>query len=172
VAERALSQQGTTFVILVPPSIFDTCCVNWQGVTRCHVKARPHAAPNAVSLHCQKCHKGRSFVHLAELGVHSSEAIVLHKMSRDHGPFHNVHLARRKAFASDKEAILAAEVSGDSIAKLIGQKLAITALSYPHCQPLNVSHIKFGWYDRLKSDAMSEAVREISLIRWPRFPTP
>jgi hypothetical protein len=93
-------------------------------------------------------------------------------MSRDHGLFHDFHIARRKAFASDKQALLAAEVSGDSIAKLIGQKLAITALSYPYCQPLNVSHIKFGWYDRLKSDVMSEAVREILLIRWPRFSTP
>lgn len=97
---------------------------------------------------------------------------MFHKMSRDHGQFHDVHMARRKAFASDKKAVLAAEVSGDSIAKLIGQKLAITALSYPHCQPLNVSHIEFGWYDRLKSDAMSVAVREIHLIRWPRIPTP
>lgn len=160
-AERALNQQGTRFVILAPP----------QGVAQCHVKARPHAPPNAVTLLCLKCHKSRSFVDLAEVGVHSSEAIVFSKMSRDHGPLHSVHVARRKTLASDKEAILAAEVSGDSIAKLMGQKLAITALSYPHCQPLNVSHIKFGWYDRLKSDAMSVAVREIPLIRWPRIPT-
>lgn len=97
---------------------------------------------------------------------------MLYKMSRDHGTFHDVHVGRRRTFASDKEAILAAEVSGDSIAKLIGQKLAITALSYPHCQPLNVPHIKFGWYDRLESDGMSVAVREIPLIRWPRIPMP
>ena len=159
-AKRALNKQGTRFVILAPP----------QGVAQCHVKARPHAPPNAVTLHCLKCHKSRSFVNLAELGVHSSEAMVFYKMSRDHGPFHSVHVTRRKTLASDKEAILAAEVSGDSIAKLIGQKLAITALSYPHCQPLNVSHIKFGWYDRLKSDGMSVAVREIPLIRWRLIP--
>jgi hypothetical protein len=85
-------------------------------------------------------------------------------MSRDQGPFHNFHLARRKSIASDKESILAAEVSGDGFAKLIGQKLAIIALAYPHCQPLNVSHIKLGWYDMLKSDGMPVAVRQIRLI--------
>jgi hypothetical protein len=83
-------------------------------------------------------------------------------MSRD--AFHNFHVARRKTIASDKETILAAEVSGDGFAKLIGQKLTITALSYPHCQPLNVPHIKLGWYDTLKSDGMPAAVRQIRLI--------
>jgi hypothetical protein len=101
-------------------------------------------------------------VHLAEGGVHSSEAIVFYRMSRDQGPFHNFHLARRKTLAWDKERILAAEVSGDGFEKLIGQKLAITALSYPQCQPLNVSHIELGWYDRLRSEPV--AVREIRLI--------
>ena len=85
-------------------------------------------------------------------------------MSRDQGPFHNFHLARRKSIAADKETILAAEVSGDGFAKLIGQKLAIIALSYPHCQPLNVSRIKLGWYDTLRSDGMPVAVRQIRLI--------
>jgi hypothetical protein len=137
-------------------------CDLWQGAAQCYAKSRPHVQRNADILHCGKCHKSRCLVHLAEGGVHSSEAIVFYRMSRDQGPFHKFHLARRKTLASDKETILAAEVSGDGFEKLIGQKLAITALSYPQCQPLNVSHIELGWYDRLRSDPV--AVREIRLI--------
>jgi hypothetical protein len=160
---RAPGQGGKGFVIL-RRDLYLNCGVS-QGVTQCYAKTRPHALPDTVILQCLKCHKGRCFVHLAECGVHSSEAITFHKMSRDHSPWHNLHLARRRTRASDKETILAAEVSGDGFANLMGQKLAIMALSYPHCQPLNVSHIKLGWYDRVKSDEMSMAVREIRLIR-------
>jgi hypothetical protein len=67
--------------------------------------------------------------------------------------------------------ILAAEVSGDGFEKLIGQKRAITALSYPHCQPLNASHIKLGWYDGLKSDVMPAPVSDICMTTRPRILT-
>jgi hypothetical protein len=92
-------------------------------------------------------------------------------MSRDHTPWHSFHLARRRAFATDKESVIAAEVSGDSLAKLMGQKLAHLALSYQHCQPLNTSHIQLGWYDRLKSDEITVAVRDLRLLdKMARYP--
>jgi hypothetical protein len=125
--------------------------------------AQPHAVHSAVNLHCKKCHKGRCFVHLAEMGIHSAEAITSYKKSLDQGPWHNLHQSRKNTFTSDKERVLAAETSGDSFSNLMGQKLAIIALSFPHCQPFNLRHIKFGWYDRLKSSGM--AVRAIRLIR-------
>jgi len=71
---------------------------------------------------------------------------------------------------SDKETILAAEVSGDKSSFLMGQKLAIAALLFPHCQPLNTPHIKLGWYDRLKPNGVPVAVRAVRLIRCPRVP--
>jgi hypothetical protein len=118
-------------------------------------------------LHCKKCRKGHCFEHLAEAGIHSSEAVALYKKSIDQSTWHEFHLTKRTS-ASDKETILAAEASGDDVSNLIGQKLAIVALSFPHCQPLiNIPRIKLGWYDRPKFTGV--AVRAIRLIGYPSF---
>jgi hypothetical protein len=103
-------------------------------------------------------------VQLAEAGIHSSEAVTLYKKSPEQSIWHEFHLAKR----TDKETILAAEVSGDDVSSLMGQKLALIALSFPHCLPMNMSHIKLGWYDRLKSTGV--AVRAIRLIGYSYIP--
>jgi hypothetical protein len=104
-------------------------------------------------------------VHLAEAGIHSSEAVTLYKKSPEQSTWHEFHLAKR----SDKEMILAAEASGDDVSNLTGQKLAIIALSFSHCLPMtNTSLIKPGWYDRLKFPGV--AVRAIRLIGFPYIP--
>jgi hypothetical protein len=93
-------------------------------------------------------------VHLAEAGIHSSEAIVLYSKSLDHGTWHTFHVSRKRTFILNKEGILAAEEqSGDGFSDPIGQKLALVALSFPHCQPLNTPHIKLGWYDKFKPNS-------------------
>jgi hypothetical protein len=131
-----------------------------QGGSLCYASlAQPHAVHNAAILHCKKCRKGHCFVHLAEAGIHSSEAITLYKESQEQSTWHEFHLSKRTS--PDQEAILAAEVSGDDVS--IGQKRAIVALSFSHCQPLhNTPHIKPGWYDKLKSTGV--AVRTTRLI--------
>ena len=107
-------------------------------------------------------------MHLAEAGIHSSEAVTWYKKSLDHSTWHEFHLEKRTS-ASDKETIIAAEASGDDVSNLIGQKLAIVALSFSHCQPLNnIPRIKFGWYDRPKSTGV--AVRAICLIGYSCTP--
>ena len=140
-----------------------------QGGSLCYAKAQPHAVLNNTPiLHCKKCRKGHCFVHLAEAGIHSSEAVTLYKKSSDQSTWHEFHL-EKEFFASDKETILAAEVSGDNVSNLIGQKLAIVALSFSYCQPLNnIPRIKFGWYDRPKSTGV--AVRAICLIGYSCIP--
>jgi hypothetical protein len=130
--------------------------------------AQPHAIHNAAILHCKKCRKGLCFVHLAEAGIHSSEAITLYKNSLEQRTWHEFHLSKRTS-ASDREMILAAEASGDDVSNMIGQKRAIVALSYSHCQPVNnISHIKLGWYDKPKS--IGVAVRAVHFIGYPCVP--
>jgi hypothetical protein len=133
-----------------------------QGGSLCYANlAQPHAVHNAAILHCKKCRKGHCFVHLAEAGIHSSEAITLYKKSQEQSTWHEFHLSKRTS--PDQEMILAAEVSGDNVSNLIGQKRATVALSFSHCQPLNnTPHIKPGWYDRPKSSGV--AVRATRLI--------
>ncbi|KAI0306344.1 hypothetical protein B0F90DRAFT_1689147 [Multifurca ochricompacta] len=126
-----------------------------KGVSHCYATKQPHAIHTPFILPCKKCHGGLCFVHLARAGVHSSEAIVLYRKSPDQAPWHAFHLSREKEFVSNKETILAAEVSGDGFSTLIGQRLALAAQSFPHCQPLNVTHIKLGWYDRLISSTIA-----------------
>jgi hypothetical protein len=140
-----------------------------QGGSLCYAKAQPHAVHNRTpTLLCKKCRKGHCFVHLAEAGIHSSEAVTLYKKSLDHSTWHEFHL-EKGTFASDKETILAAEASGDDVSNLIGQKLAIVALSFSYCQPLNnIPRIKLGWYDRPKSTRV--AVRAICLIGYSCIP--
>jgi hypothetical protein len=133
-----------------------------QGGSLCYASlAQPHAVQNAAILHCKECRKGHCFVHLAEAGIHSSEAITLYKKSLEQSTWHEFHLSKKTS--PDEETILAAEASGDNVSSLIGQKRAIVALSYSHCQPLNnASHIKPGWYDRPTSTGV--AVRATRLI--------
>lgn len=90
-------------------------------------------------------------MHLAEAGIHSSEAITLYQKSQEQSTWHEFHLSKRTS--PDQETILAAEASGDDgVSNLIGQKRAIVAVLFSHCQPLNnAPHIKPGWYDRPKS---------------------
>jgi hypothetical protein len=136
-----------------------------QGGSLCYARAQPHAVHNAAILQCKKCRKGHCFVHLAEAGIHSSEAVTLYKKSQEQSTWHEFHLKKR---TSATETILAAEASGDDVSGLIEQKLAMVALSYSHCQPVNnISHIRFGWYDRLKSTGV--AVRAHPPYRIPTF---
>lgn len=105
-------------------------------------------------------------MHLAEAGIHSSEAITLYKESQEQSTWHEFHLSKKTP--PDQETILAAEASGDDVSNPIGQKRAIVALSFSHCQPLNsTSHIKPGWYDRLRSTGV--AVRATRLIGYTRI---
>ena len=154
-------QQGTGFVILRHLAAQLVKCAH-QGSSLCHANlAQPHAVHNAAILHCKKCRKGHCFVHLAEAGIHSSEAITLYKKSLEQSTWHEFHLSKRTS--PDQETILAAEASGEDTSNMIGQKRAIVALSFSHCQPLNnTPHIKPGWYDKLKSTRV--AVRGTRLI--------
>jgi hypothetical protein len=133
-------------------------CGETQRVSQCYGKAQPHVAHAANVLPCKKCHKSRCFIHLAESGIHSSEAIVLYTKSLDDGSWHLIHT---KAPIPDGEAILA---SCDDSSNQMGQKLAYAALSFQHCQPLNIPYIKLGWYDRLKPNR-TLAVRAIHCPR-------
>lgn len=103
-------------------------------------------------------------MHLAEAGIHSSEAIVLYNKSLDHGPWHAFHISRKSVSTPNTETMLAAEESGDSFSNLMGQELALAALSFQHCQPLNVPYIKLGWYDRVKPNTMA-----VRATHRPRF---
>jgi hypothetical protein len=94
-------------------------------------------------------------VHLAEAGVHSSEAIVVYSKSLDHGPWHTFHMSRKRVSIPNWEE----EGSGDGFSKL-----AVAALEYEHCQPLNISYIKLGWYDKLKPNSV-RAVHRSSFAR-------
>ena len=138
------------------------CLVPTQGGSLCHASlAQPHAVHNAAILHCKTCRKGHCFVHLAEAGIHSSEAITLYKKSQEQSTWHEFHLSKRTS--PDQETILAAGASDGDASSLIGPKRAIVALSFSHCQPLNnASYIKPGWYDKPTSTGV--AVRATHLI--------
>ncbi|KAI9454971.1 hypothetical protein BJY52DRAFT_690095 [Lactarius psammicola] len=50
----------------------------------------------------------------------------------------------------------------------MGQKLALAALSFPYCQPLNGSHIRLGWYDRPKPNKMASYLSDAMDMSSPR----
>ena len=59
----------------------------------------------------------------------------------------------------------AAKESGDGSSNLMGKKLALATLSFPHCQPLTGSYIRLGWYDRPKENTMDVcAIRPPNLL--------
>ncbi|KAI0064565.1 hypothetical protein BV25DRAFT_1881865 [Artomyces pyxidatus] len=124
-------------------------CTNAKpGDSRCHAIKHGHTKPAAESLNCKRCHHSRCFVHLAGIGIHSSQAVVAHQKSTDHRYWHNLHRSLRDSFVRNKPNILAAEMSGDGFSNLMGHRLAIAATTFPHCQPVDILNTRHGWYDQ------------------------
>ncbi|ETW86063.1 hypothetical protein HETIRDRAFT_438586, partial [Heterobasidion irregulare TC 32-1] len=94
------------------------------------------------SLPCKQCHRATCLRHLLSQGIHSSHAIIAVLRDKEHRHWHKGHRLLREAFPSAKKSILDAELSGDACSYIYGHRLALAAITFPKCQPVNPVFVK------------------------------
>lgn len=110
-----------------------------------------HDVPRDHSLYCKPCHKRICFQKLLQLGMHSTDALLL--MDPSMLTLHKRHLEAQKAYNDGLASVKKAEKSGAS--SDYHNLLVATAIKYATCWPAQADRTSLGFYD-LGSQAPQE----------------
>ncbi|OJT06140.1 hypothetical protein TRAPUB_3075 [Trametes pubescens] len=119
-----------------------------------------HPASPVDVLNCVVCHGSKCFHHLLRQGIHSAEAVIIHREWRpDQVDWHTFH--KDRTVAAKQYNIKAKLFDLESI-ESASERLKIAALSFPKCRPGH-ANVKLGFYDR-ECGAMGISVDEPEVV--------
>ncbi|PCH38191.1 hypothetical protein WOLCODRAFT_15704 [Wolfiporia cocos MD-104 SS10] len=104
-----------------------------------------HRVSNALWVLRCSCRHSKCFKHMLEKdGIHSAEAILAHRKSKDHSYWHKLHTDRRTQDVRNAKSMRSIMSTGSRWS--CRERLTVAALYYGKCNPLSRS-MKRGWYD-------------------------